>query len=108
MQNYSNSTFNSIIPNDVDDLFLCASSCIQKRWLVEPITLYLSLDREKHNNMESTVDHGFIFQDIKAQIHSFIYFIYLFIHLFIDSFIHLVNKYLLSTYYDPPRSDQGL
>jgi hypothetical protein len=62
---------------------------IQKIWLVSQPLFSLGLNRIIwfHNTMESKVDHNFIFQDIKL----------------IYSFIHL-DKYLLSTYYDPPRN----
>lgn len=38
----------------------------------QPLFIY-DLDRENHNNMGSTVDHDFIFQDIETQIHLFIH-----------------------------------
>lgn len=68
--------------DDVDNWFLYAASCIQKSWLVEQPLFIYDLNRENHNNMGSTVDHDFTFQDIETQIYLFIY-----------SFIHLFNKY---------------
>lgn len=56
---------------------------MQNICLVEPTTLYLWL-KENHNNMESAIDHSFIFQDSETQIHSFIF-------LFIHSSIYLTN-----------------